>query len=164
VHKLIVLPHICWLMFLLGVLAWRSYVLIPDVETLIGSHPEEHLWDIAFQSKWSWWQRRELVRHIASRYCIEGSAGINSVLTAQRIELRTALYQGCFSGSSQSAAWLVSTALSDSGLSFNRLLALEYIERQGLLSRFRHDVARRLQDTSSMVRDKAEKMLQQSPE
>lgn len=161
--KLVILPHGLWVGFAAWIFFWRAYIQIPE-KMLSPDYRAEDLWLEVSRESWSWWQKREIIRHAATRKCTADSDMIQAILSGDRTEFRTALIQGCLTHPPTVARFILPFALADQSLSFNRLIALEYIEKHQLVKEYEQHIHLRAQDSSSMVRAQAQRMMQQSPE
>ena len=106
------------------------------------------------------WQQRNAIMYAARLHCVREASFVQNALKDPKIESRTGLFEGCFSLDWEEASWIVPYSLQDPTLSYNRLLGMEYLEKEGKVRDFSAWIlAAAESDGSMMVKNAAQSLV-----
>lgn len=155
------LPWLLLISFFLLLYAVKNFVIVDSsIKKAVIDENRQLLSQIFKSSEWNWYQRSKALQGYASIECSSGDEVLTSRLVWSDTSFRLAMLEGCRQHEFSVHQWIYPELLKDH-YSYIKFLSLERVQKEGRHKTFQNDLFRLVQDSSTMVQNKAKEMVEE---
>lgn len=158
------LSYLPWLMlisFFLLLYSIKNFVIVDSsIKKALVKKDREFLSQIFSSTDWNWYQRSKALQAYASIECLPKDEVLISRQVWSDTSFRLAMLEGCQEHDFSVHEWIYPELLKDN-YSYIKFISLERIQNEGRHKTFQEDLFRLVEDSSTMVQNKAKEMVDQ---